>query len=166
MFASMDSGIYSHLASQYHAWPSCVDKLPISLSKQGVTNNRSQLISLWSCFVDFLKWILRQILCLQLLCWERMEEIASHAMMSQAWNADYIFNWKRESQCPWGVETNFQCFAWSSVFVCCPAVGWVARGPTLIQAWISNHMRRRMWWNFLSIPKLQWCIRWSLGMVK
>ena len=40
-------------------------------------------------------------------------------------------------------------------------------GVTLIPAWISNHMPSKMWDEItFSIPKLQRCNRWSLGMYK
>ena len=39
-------------------------------------------------------------------------------------------------------------------------------GLTLIPAWISNHTPGKVWWNYLSIPKLQRCNRWTLGMDK
>ena len=39
-------------------------------------------------------------------------------------------------------------------------------GLTLIQARKNNHIYGRVGWNYLSIPKLQRCNRWSLGMDK
>ena len=32
----------------------------------------------------------------------------------------------------------------------------------LIPAWMSNHMPNKVWWNYISIPKLQWCTPLSI----
>ena len=39
------------------------------------------------------------------------------------------------------------------------------KGPLLL-AWISNYMPSKVWDEITSIPKLQRCNRWSLGMDK
>ena len=49
----------------------------------------------------------------------------------------------------------------------CPSASEVSRGLTLIPAWICNNIHHKIWnENYLSIPKLQRCNRWSLGMDK
>ena len=37
-------------------------------------------------------------------------------------------------------------------------------GQTFISVWISNYIHYKVWWNYLSIPKLQRCDLWCLGI--
>ena len=63
--------------------------------------------------------------------------------------------WESRSLLGWRMwaATNWAHFYW--------------HGLTLIPAWISNYIHNNVWdKNYLSIPKLQRCNRWSLGMDK
>ena len=79
----------------------------------------------------------------------------------KSWTADVFFYSVRSSahlfarytQCALGSVKSPGAFFYKNVL-------------TWILAWMSNHFHNDVWWNYLSIPKLQWCNHWSLGIYK
>ena len=76
-------------------------------------------------------------------------------MLSSWWfHWDYVVNYFRKSL---GAKCPIPQLVFPPVY---------HQGLTLMPAWISNYIHYIVEWNYLSIPQLQWCSRWSWEWIR